>query len=238
MVPIAENTSSLTAETARDVIVQSPTSLLRNATAVSLIYTSSSSSVTSSISLKSSLSSMSTAESKSSVCKTTTSKPLNNVLPVSASYLERSPSTLGYSPLPSETQCAKQPEEQFLDIEIEPNTSHLGGDTETDTKPVSVQSEPITGGDYHESQLSPVSGKWTTRKRKSSDEILISDDDDDNRDTVRNGNKVVNVFDTSEISHLERIKRLKEQLQHEQAALEKIRKQRFSEDSLTADSET
>ena len=115
--------------------------------------------------------------------------------------------TLGYVPLPSETQCAKQPEKQFIDIEIEPNTSHLGGDTETDTKPVSVQSEPNTGGDYHESQLSPVSGKWITRKRKSSDEISISDDDD-NRDTVRN-DKSVNILDTSEISHLERIKRLK-----------------------------
>ena len=232
--PTAETTlkstadmSSPTHEKTHAVIVLSPTSVI-NSTAVSLIYTSPSSSATSSTAPASSLSLTSTAESPTYACKTTTSRTLNN-LPLL--------DTFESVPLSIETQCAARPDKQFLDIEIEQNDSHLGNNVETDTKPVSVQSEPISDGDYHESQLSPVSGKWITRKRKSSDEISISEDDE-NRNTVRNDNKVVNMLDTSEISHLERIKRLKEQLQQEQEALEKIRKQRFSEDSLTADSET
>ena len=221
------DTSSPTHEKTHAVIVLSPTSVI-NSTAVPLIYTSPSSSATSSTAPASSLSLTSTAESPTYACKTTTSRTLNN-LPLL--------DTFESVPLSIETQCAARPNKQFLEIEIEQNDSHLGNNVETDTKPVSVQSEPISDGDYHESQLSPVSGKWITRKRKSADEISISEDDE-NRNTVRNDNKVVNILDTSEISHLERIKRLKEQLQQEQEALEKIRKQRFSEDSLTADSET
>ena len=215
---ISQQTSAATVETTNAPTVEEASSL-NSRTAVSL-------------------SSTSEAESTTNVYKNTCTTTINSAFPVLTSSLTRPSVASSFVPVPIETRCKALTDSQEDEIKSEPVTPDTDDYKEHPHTSVSVKSEPINSGYIEEIKTTQNSGPETTRKRKSTDDESECVIVDGIQNAGKQDKKEPKRFATSESSHLEKIKRLKEQLKKEQEALEKIRKQRFSVDSSSGDSET